>query len=261
VTFDASVANVARIYDYLLGGKDNFEADRTAARELLRVLPDVAGTARENREFLQRAVRTLAGEAGIRQFLDIGAGLPTMGNVHEAAQEVAPGAVVAYVDYDPMVLSHARAILANQVNVVVIDGDLRSPKEILAKAAERIDFSEPAAILLVAILHFVPDSQRPYELVRTLIDALAPGSYLVLTHGSSDGVPTDTSAAGTGVYAQASAQVTSRSLEEVTRFFDGLDLLDPGIVDINIWRPGRHPSGAASVVGRSLVYGGVGVKP
>ena len=178
---DASVPNAARVYDCFLGGKDNFAVDRELAQKILEVLPDTADVCRDNRDFLQRAVRFLAGEAGIRQFLDIGSGLPTMGNVHEVAQEAAPGVRVAYVDYDPVVLSHARALLAKGKDVVVAEGDLRSPEAILAdeRVRQLIDFSQPVAVLLVAMLHFVTDADRPYDAVRTLVDALAPGSYLV----------------------------------------------------------------------------------
>jgi SAM-dependent methyltransferase len=260
---DASVPNAARVYDYLLGGKDNFAVDRELAQKILEVLPDTAEVCRGNREFLQRAVRFLAAEAGIRQFLDIGPGLPTMGNVHEIAQEAAPGARVAYVDYDPVVLSHARALLAKGEDVVVVEGDLRSPEAIIAdeRVRELIDFSQPVAVLLVAVLHFVPDADQPYDAVRTLLDALAPGSYLVLTHSTPDDVADDVTEAMKGVYSNASAQVAPRSFEEVARFFDGLEPVAPGLVNVTLWRPGLSARRPARSQGRSLIYGGVARKP
>ncbi|HEY6786581.1 MAG TPA: SAM-dependent methyltransferase [Trebonia sp.] len=263
MTFDSSVPNVARIYDFLLGGKDNFAADREAAQKMLAALPGTADACLDNREFLQRSARFLADEAGIRQYLDIGTGLPTMGNVHEAAQEISPDARVAYVDYDPVVLSHARAMLATSPNVTVIEGDLRSPESILADASlrELIDFSQPVALLLVAVLHFVADSERPHEMVRALVDALPSGSYLVLTHSTPDDVPDEVAEAMIGAYANASAQVTPRSFEDVAGFFDGLGLVDPGVVNVTHWRPDLLPSRPSNVMGRSLIYGGVAVKP
>jgi hypothetical protein len=264
MAFDASVPNAARIYNYFLGGKDNFAVDREAAQRMLAVLPGTADACRDNRAFLQRAVRFLAGEAGLRQFLDIGTGLPTMGNVHEVAQEVAPDARVAYVDYDPVVLSHARALLATNPQVTVIEGDLRRPEAILADAGlrELIDFSQPVALLLVAVLHFVSDSERPHEVVRALVDALPPGSYLVLAQSTPDDVPDEVTAAMKNAYTNASAQVTPRPFEEVTRFFDGLELTDPGVVDVTRWRPDLPPGRPSGTAARqSLVYGGVARKP
>ncbi len=260
---DASVPNAARVYDCFLGGKDNFAVDRELAQKILGVLPDTADVCRDNREFLQRAVRFLAGEAGIRQFLDIGSGLPSMGNVHEVAQEAAPGVRVAYVDYDPVVLSHARALLAKGKDVVVAEGDLRSPEAILAdeRVRQLIDFSQPVAVLLVAVLHFVTDADRPYDAVRTLVDALAPGSYLVLTHSTPDDVADDVTEAMKGVYSNASAQVAPRTFEEVARFFDGLEPAEPGLVNVTLWRPDLSPRRPSPPRGRSLIYGGVARKP
>ena len=260
---DASVPNAARVYDYFLGGKDNFAVDRELAQKILGVLPDTADVCRDNRKFLQRAVRFLAGEAGIRQFLDIGPGLPTMGNVHEVAQEAAPGARVAYVDYDPVVLSHARALLAKGKDVVVAEGDLRSPEAIMAdeRVRQLIDFSQPVAVLLVAVLHFVTDVDRPYDAVRALVDALAPGSYLVLSHSTPDDVAEDVTEAMKGVYSNASAQVAPRTFEEVARFFDGLEPTEPGLVDVTLWRPDLQPRQPSRPRGRSLIYGGVARKP
>lgn len=261
--FDASVPNAARVYDYFLGGKDNFAADRELAEKISAILPGTAGACRDNREFLQRSVRFLAGEAGIRQFLDIGTGLPTMGNVHQVAQETAPGTRVAYVDYDPVVLSHASALLARDQDVIVVQGDFRSPEAILADASLRrlIDFSQPVAVLLVAVLHFVGDSDRPYEAARILMDAVPSGSYLVLTHSTPDNVSDDVTEAMKNVYGNASAQVSPRSFESIARFFDGLELTDPGLVNVTLWRPDLLPRRPSRASGQSLIYGGVARKP
>jgi trans-aconitate methyltransferase len=263
VQVDASVPNAARVYDFFLGGKENYAIDRELAEKILAILPDTADFCRANRGFLQRAVRFLAGQAGVRQFLDIGTGLPTMGNVHEIAQEAAPGARVAYVDYDPVVLAHARALLADDRDVIAVEGDLRAPGAILADAGVRqlIDFSQPVAVLIVAVLHFVTDAGRPYEAVRTVVDALPSGSYLVLTHSTPDDVSDDVTEAMKDVYSGASAQVAPRSFQDIARFFDGLELIDPGLVNVTLWRPGppsRRPSPAPR---RSLIYGGVARKP
>jgi S-adenosyl methyltransferase len=259
MSFDASVPNAARVYDFFLGGKDNYAADRELAQKILAILPDTAEVCRDNRGFLQRAVRFLAGEAGIRQFLDIGTGLPTNGNVHQVAKQTAPDSRVAYVDYDPVVLAHAGALVAGDRGVIAAKGDLRTPEAILADADVRqlIDFSQPVAVLIVAVLHFVSDADRPYEAVRTIVDALPSGSYLVLTQSTPDEVPDDVTAAMKDAYSGASAQVFPRSSEEIARFFDGLELVDPGLVNVTLWRPDR-PSDTPR---RSLVYGGVGLKP
>jgi hypothetical protein len=256
---DASVPNAARVYDFFLGGKDNYAADRELAQKILTILPDTADVCRDNRAFMQRAVRFLAGQAGIRQFLDIGTGLPTMGNVHEVAQDTASDSRVAYVDYDPVVVAHARALLANDRDVIAIGGDLRSPEAILTDpdVRELIDFSQPVAVLLVAVLHFVTDAGRPYEAVRTLVDALPSGSYLVLTHSTPDDVSDDVTHAMKDVYSGASAQVAPRSFEDIARFFDDLELADPGLVNVTLWRPDLPPHAPR----RSLIYGGVARKP
>ena len=263
MVFDASVPNAARVYDFFLAGKDNFAADRELAQKILAVLPDTAVVCRDNREFLQRSVRFLAGEAGIRQFLDIGTGLPTMGNVHEIAQATAPGSRVAYVDYDPVVLSHASALLANDRDVAVVEGDLRAPEAILADAGVRqlIDFGQPVAVLLVAVLHFVTDADRPYEAVRTLVDALPHGSYLVLSHSTPDAVSDDVTEAMKDIYSGASAQAAPRPFEDVAKFFDGLELADPGLVDVRLWRQDLSPHRPSRPPVRSLLYGGVALKP
>lgn len=264
---DPSVPNAARIYDYLLGGKDNLAADRAAAERLLRVAPDAAITVRENRRFLQRAVWYLAEEAGIRQFIDIGTGMPTQGNVHEVAQSVSRDAHVCYVDYDPVVVNHAMALLATNENVVAIHGDLLRPSDIFENPELRklIDFDEPVAILLVAILHFIDDSKSPYQLVDHFKSIMPSGSYLVISHVTDDDIPDDVSRDAQRIYKNASASVTPRSRDEVIRFFGGLDLVEPGVVDASEWRPDLPseelplvPDGGPS---HTLGYGGVGRKP
>jgi hypothetical protein len=255
--FDVSVPNVARIYDYLLGGKDNYLADRDAARELQQALPDIAVACRENREFLGRVVRFLVGEAGIRQIIDIGTGLPTMmGNVHEIAQGVRPQARVVYVDYDPVVVGHARALLATSEHVAAVRSDLRTPRELITHPDMRkmIDFSKPVAVLILATLHFITDEEHPYDLVGVLRAAVAPGSYLAISHATHDGVDRDDALNGMAVYEKASAPVVPRHYGEVLGFFDGMTLVSPGLVGISQWRSEpRHRT-------RHLIYGGVARK-
>ncbi|MET8861871.1 SAM-dependent methyltransferase [Nonomuraea sp. NPDC004580] len=236
--FDPNTPSVARLYDYYLGGKDHFPADREAAEQILQVAPELRAAARANRAFLGRAVRHLA-ETGITQFLDIGTGLPTQGNVHEVAKKVVPDAKVVYVDRDPVVLVHARALLADQGgDTTVIEADLRDPAAILAHPGVRqtIDFSKPVGLLLVAILHFITEAERPDEILATLRDALAPGSYLVLSHGTSDARAAAVDR-GTQVYQSASAPLTLRGRERIRELFDGFTLIDPGLVWLPEWRP------------------------
>jgi hypothetical protein len=252
--FDASVPNVARIYDYLLGGKNNYAADRDAAVELQKVVPDVAMACRHNRQFLRRAVRYLAVRQGIGQFVDIGSGLPTASNTHQIAQEIRPAAKVVYVDNDPMVVSHGRALLEPFPGVAVVDGDLRQPAAIIGDPAlkELVDLSRPVAFLLVAVLHFITDSEDPYGIVAVLRQVMAPGSFLVISHATHDEASGEEYAAGVSVYQNASAPVVPRRHEQVRQFFDGMDLVAPGLVSISRWRAsGQRWS-------RPLVYGGVG---
>ncbi|MEU8269499.1 SAM-dependent methyltransferase [Sphaerisporangium sp. NPDC049002] len=234
---DLSTPSVARMYDYFLGGKDNFAVDRERAEEVIRQAPHVPFMAQANRDFLGRTVRYLAGECGVRQFLDIGTGLPTQENVHQVAQRADPRVRVVYVDNDPVVLGHARALLANNPNTHVMAGDLREPWAILGDPHVRgvIDFSQPVAVLLCAILHFIPDGDDPYGIVATLVNAMAPGSYLVVSHAERhrDLMPTT----GAYDYEGASAPAVLRSLVEIAEFFDGLELVDPGVVYLPLWRP------------------------
>ncbi len=252
-----STPNPARIYDYLLGGKDNFPADRETAEEVLALAPEVRAVARENRAFLRRAVRYLAGEAGIRQFLDVGTGIPAQGNVHQVAQQVAPDARVVYVDNDPIVLLHARALLAGN-HTTIIQADLREPAAILdhPELREVIDFDQPVAVLLLAILHFITDEEDPAGIVTRLRDAMAPGSYLALSHGTADFRPEATLKAAQ-VYDRASAPLVLRSHAQIGRFFGGLELVAPGLVQVVSWRPdGELPDGWAT----SPAYGGIARK-
>jgi S-adenosyl methyltransferase len=241
--FDTSVAHPARRYDYLLGGKDNFAADRESGDRLIAAIPQVRIGALENRHFLRRAVTHLAGEAGIRQFLDIGTGIPTSPNVHEVAQGIAPDARVVYVDNDPIVLSHARALLTSspQGATAYVDADLRRPDEILAapELARTLDLSQPVALMLLAVLHFIPDSLDPQGLVRRLVSALPPGSYLVMSHGTYDFLPPQT--AQRADHTMSAEGVYPRSRDSFASFFDGLQLLDPGIVSVAAWRSAGDP--------------------
>ena len=252
---DTSVPNVARIYDFMLGGKDHFAADRDAAERVMREIPHSALACRQNRDFLGRAVRLLAAQ-GIRQFLDIGSGLPTRDNVHEIAQAAAPGSRVVYVDYDNMVVTHARALLEKGSDgVLVVQGDVREPGKIISDANALIDFSEPVAVLLFAILHFLPDEDDPHEIVGTLADALVPGSAAAISHLTGEGTEPGKGRAAQEVYRGASAPAVPRSRREIIRFFDGLDLIPPGATDINLW-PARSLEPAAPLT----FYGGVGWK-
>jgi len=255
---DITVPNVARIYDFILGGKDNFEADRAAAAQLLAVIPGGSGPARMNRAFLGRVVHFLAAERGIRQFLDIGSGLPTAANVHEIAQAADPDARVVYVDSDPVVVLHAQAILEDRARgVAAVRGDLRDPDGITGSPAVRelIDFSQPVAVLLFAVLHFVPDADDPAALLARFGDALAPGSALALSHITDENIDEKAARAGRAVYQSASAPIMPRSRAQIEGFFDGLDLLPPGVTGISQW-PEPDLGGAAL-----HFYGGVAVKP
>ena len=258
---EADGPNIARVYDYLLGGSHNFDADKVAAAEFLARWPDARRTMAANRAFLGRAVRFLAGEAGIRQFLDVGSGIPTMDNVHAIAQQAAPDARVVYVDIDEVAVLHSRVILAGNEQATAIQADLRSPQTILGHPGlhSLLDLSQPTALLLVAILHFLPDDpdKDPGALVAQLRDALAPGSYVVISHGTTDGQPEHV-AEGMEHYAQTTADFQPRSHAEILRFFDGLDLIEPGLVHVPRWRP-DNPRDAEHAE-RIAAYGGAGHK-
>ena len=235
---NTGVPNPARIYDYFLGGKDNFPADREVADQVLAIAPVARDVVEDNRAFLRRVVRHLAGAAGVRQFIDLGSGLPTQGNVHEIAQAAAPEARVVYVDNDPMVVAHSRALLAGD-NTVAIEGDLRQPDKVLQHpdVRELIDFGRPVALLMLAILHFLPDDEDPFGIVARYRDALPAGSHLAISHGTRDIPerpdlsPEEMAVMGTKVeqlYQLTTASLVTRTRAEVERFFDGLELLEPG---------------------------------
>lgn len=238
--FDTSVAHHARIYDYLLGGKDNYAADREAGDALIEAYPTMVDLARANRAFLGRAVRFLAAEAGIRQFLDIGTGIPAAGNTHQVAQEAAPDSRVVYVDYDPVVLSHARALLTSgpQGATDYIDADARDVGTVLEKAARTLDFSRPVAVIIVMILHAISDSDDPHGIVARIMDAVPEGSYLAISHPASDIEPEKVTDLTARVNELSYQQYTGRSHAQVMRFFEGLELVEPGLVQVQQWRPG-----------------------
>ena len=250
--------NVARVYDALLDGKDNYAADRAAARRLAAVVPGAAAAARANRDFLARAVGFLAGPAGIDQFLDIGVGLPAASAVHEVARKVNPQAQVVYADNDPVVAAHARARLADSPGVAAVEGDVRYPRHLLTMREVRavIDFDRPVAVLLLAVLHFVADSDDPWAAVRCITGQLAPGSYLVISHVTGDALSDVAVRAASRVYDGALASLTARSLAQVTRFFAGMEVVEPGVVDVARWRRPARGRSAPPV----LLYGGVGRK-
>ncbi|MDQ6739574.1 MAG: SAM-dependent methyltransferase [Actinomycetota bacterium] len=254
---DTSVAHPARVYDYWLGGKDNYPADRAAAEQVIAVRPSIRFDIRANRAFLGRAVRYLAGEAGIRQFLDIGTGIPTVNNTHEVAQAEAPESRIVYVDNDPIVLVHARALLTSSPEGATsyLDADLRTPAPILQAAAETLDFSQPVAVMLIGIMHLISDEEDPYGTVATLLAAVPSGSYLALTHPAKD-ISAEAAAAGAQAYNQAvSTRQTRRTFAETARFFDALELVDPGLVQVHRWRP---DPGAPDLDREVSGYGAIG---
>jgi SAM-dependent methyltransferase len=237
---DTGEANSARVYDWWLGGEHNFRADQDAARAMIAIEPNARGIARANRAFLGRAVRFLAEEAGIRQFLDIGSGIPTENNVHQVAQGTAPGARVVYADVDDIAVAHSRLILDDNPDATVIQADLRDPASILSDPETQLllDFTKPIALLLVAVLHFLPDTDNPQQIVTTLRDALPPGSYLVISHACRDAMPA-AGAVETVYQSRVASRGRARTREEITRFFDGFTLIDPGLAWITQWRPDR----------------------
>ncbi|GGY07048.1 SAM-dependent methyltransferase [Streptomyces djakartensis] len=243
-SIDISVPSVSRMYDYYLGGSHNFEVDREAARRAMGFMPGLPKIAQANRAFMRRAVRYAAGQ-GITQFLDIGSGIPTFGNVHEVAQAACPGARVVYVDHDPVAVAHSQAVLEGDDDADIVAADLRKPQDILRSIqVERlIDLNRPVALLLVAILHFVEDEDDPYGAVAELGEALAPGSLLVLTHASYEGIPLPPERAGgaVNVYKDNRNPLVMRTREEITRFFEGYDMVEPGLVAMPRWRPDTTP--------------------
>ena len=256
---DTSVAHPARVYDYWLGGKDNFAVDREAGDRVLAVTPGLRERVRAGRAFLVRAVRYLTAEEGIRQFLDVGTGIPSANNTHEVAQRAAPDARVVYVDNDPIVLTHARALLAGspEGSIQYFDGDARDVASIIGAAATTLDFTRPTALMLLGVMHLIQDSEGPYELVATLMGELPSGSYLVLSHPASDIHPGQAEAQRR-YNERVSTPQTLRTRTEVSRFFDGLDLVPPGVVYVHTWRP--DPGDIVPPDGVSA-YGGVARKP
>jgi hypothetical protein len=256
---DTSVPHIARIYNYWLGGKDNFAVDREAAEKVMQATPTVRPGVRANRAFLGRTVRHLAGGPGIRQFLDIGTGIPSADNTHEVAQAAAPESRVVYVDNDPIVLAHARALLTSVTGATAyLDADVRDPATILSGAAATLDFSQPVAVMLIAIMHCVPEEDDPYAIVRTLMEATPSGSYLVVSHPARDQAPAQSAQAEAALTQAMRQKVTFRTHQQVSGFFDGLELLEPGVVALPQWRPDEpvDPDGPVTAM-----WGGVGRKP
>jgi S-adenosyl methyltransferase len=236
---DTTKASAARVYDYWLGGDHNFQADRDLARTIIALDPNFRAVARANRAFLGRVVRFLAGQAGIRQFLDIGSGIPTENNVHQVAQDTAAGSRVVYVDNDDVAVAHSRLLLADNPDAAIIQGDLREPAKILADPETQLllDFTQPVSVILSAVLHFIPDSELAADIVATLRDALAPGSYLVICHACRDEQPGLATSFEAVYNSRVSAQLAMRSRAEIARLCDGFTLLEPGLVWIPQWRP------------------------
>jgi hypothetical protein len=257
--FDISVAHPARVYDYWLGGKDHFEPDRIAAQEVIAVRPTIIRDIRANREFLGRVVRFLAGEAGIRQFLDIGTGIPSANNTHEVAQSVAPDCRIVYVDNDPIVLAHARALLTStpEGTCAYLDADLKDTGKILQEAERTLDFSRPVAVLFIGVLHLVSDADEPLRIMGEMLDATVAGSYLALTQPAKD-VNADQVAEGARRYNEhVKTPQTRRTYAETLRFFDGMEVVPPGLVQCHRWRPGP---GAVGLEENVSAYGGVARK-
>jgi S-adenosyl methyltransferase len=256
---DTSTAHPARVYDYWLGGKDNFAADREAGEQALLAYPQLAEAVKSNRAFLARAVRYLTGEAGIRQFLDIGTGIPAADNTHQVAQREAPDSKIVYVDNDPIVLLHARTLLTSTPagTCDYIHADLHNPGEILSQAARTLDFSQPVALMLLAILQFIADDEDPAGLVSRLMAALPSGSYLVISHPTDD---FNTNRQGESIQRyneRVADQATLRGQDGTARFFDGLELVNPGVVAVAKWRPASELDSARP----SSMWSGVARKP
>jgi len=257
---DTGKANIARVYDYWLGGSNNFRADQDAARAMIAIEPNIRAIARANRAFLGRAVRFLATEAGIRQFVDIGSGIPTGRNVHEVAKEAAPGSRVVYADVDEVAVAHSRLLLEDEKkDTAVVQADLREPDGILTAPETQllIDFSRPVGLLLVSVLHFLDDSDDPWRVVGRLREALAPGSYLVLSHATGEAKPDVAAAANTVYMNKVAARGDYRSRAQILRFFDGFTLVDPGLVYLTQWRP-DEPGDTTADAGNYWLLAGVG---
>jgi hypothetical protein len=258
--FDTSVPHIARVYDYWLGGKDNFAADREIAEKVIAVYPNIVFSVRANRAFLTRAVRYLVTECGIRQFLDVGTGIPTADNTHEVAQRLAPSSRIVYVDNDPIVLSHAQALLKSDPAgaCAYIDADMRDPDTILTLAAQTLDFTQPIAVMLIAAVHFISDDDEAGGIVRRFMDACSSGSYVALTHATSDLNPTQVTEMTRLMRESALAEKrVTRDRDGVSRLFDGYELVEPGVVRLPLWRPESDLEAATP----SGLWGGVAGKP
>ena len=257
--FDTSVAHPARVYDYWLGGKDNFAADREAAERVLAVVPGLRIRVRENRAFLARAVHFLAGEAGIGQFLDIGTGIPTANNTHEVAQAAAPAARIVYVDNDPIVLTHSRALLTGNAEGATdyIEADLRQPEDVLAAARRILDFDQPMAVMLLGILHLIQDEEDPWGIVARIMAAAPSGSYLAMSHPAAEIHPGQMEAQKR-YNERVSTPQRLREHHEVARFFAGLEMVEPGLVQVHQWRP---DPGKIVPTNIATAHGGVARKP
>jgi hypothetical protein len=258
---DPTTPSVARMYDYYLRGKDNFEVDRDAAERVAQAMPEIGGLALENRSFLRRAVRYMA-RRGVRQFLDIGSGLPTAGNTHEIAQEITPDARVVYVDIDPVVLTHGRALLATNEHTTVAQGDMRRPARVLEhpETTRLIDFDAPVGVLMIAMIHFLTLEERS-SVMAVLRDALASGSHLATTHVTTDGHAAKAVEQIEAVYATTPTPIYFRPKEEIEPFFEGFDLVDPGLVTIDQWNPDDDSQDEPAEGIGTWLYGGVGHKP
>lgn len=256
-TVDVTRPSVARMYDYFLGGSHNFEADRAAAKQVEQIFPGVAQSAQANRSFLRRVVRHLMAQ-GVDQFLDLGSGIPTVGNVHEIAQHDNQSARVVYVDMEPVAVSHSNALLADNPNANALLADLRATSTVLAGARELLDFSRPVGVLIIAALHFVPDTDSPHEAVTEYMSALPSGSYLAISHATWDTLSAEERAEAdqiAKIYSSSDNQLTMRTRAEVTRFFDRMEMLEPGVVAVNDWRPDSFDDAHAGI------YGAVARKP
>ncbi|HEY0640713.1 MAG TPA: SAM-dependent methyltransferase [Pseudonocardiaceae bacterium] len=258
---DVRRPSVARVYDYYLGGSHNFEADREMARRVIEMSPNAVPVARANRAFLRRAVRFCM-DAGIRQFLDIGSGIPTVGNVHDVAQQLDPSARVVYVDIDPIAVAHSRAILEGNPNATVIQADLRDPAAILAhpECVRLLDLDRPVAVLLVSVMHFVADSDDPAGIVGHLAGAVVPDSHLVFSQATLDGAPAVKVNSAKELYSRTDTQLTMRSREDIENMLAGWDLVEPGLTYLSWWRP-ESPDDVDPDAPRSVFLAAVGRKP
>ncbi|HEX6401582.1 MAG TPA: SAM-dependent methyltransferase [Pseudonocardiaceae bacterium] len=257
---DTRVVHSARFWNYLLGGRDNYAVDRDAADQILLLIPSLRDTVRAERRFLIRAVQYLAGEARIRQFLDIGTGLPTAGNTHEVAQVVAPESRIVYVDNDPLIMAHARALLTSTPEGATdyVHADIREPDIILAEAARTLDFAQPVGLMLLGILNFIPDTDQAHAIVDQLLAALCPGSYLVISHPTAEIDGAAMSEAMRFWNESGAAPIVARSRQQLIHFFGGLELLAPGVVSCSRWRPDPSEIGVPAEV---FHFSGVGRKP